>query len=247
MRRGAALFWLALGLWAALFAATARAGDGRRQVAVARQAYAAGEYAGAQQAFAAAVQADPALATVGLCLDAATAARLAGEPGRAAVWLYRATLRAPQDAQVRKAMAAAGLDAGTLFTGAWTPLGWLAARQWWAVALVANAVFWLALAGARLAARPVPRRVALGAGALVLCCWLGAGWVALAPRAWPRGVVLGETPAQSAPEAGAEAVGRFAPGTLARLGPERGGHTLAVAVGGLAGWVSRDAVVTLVP
>ena len=43
MRRGAALFWLALGLWAALFAATARAGDGRRQVVAARQAYAAGE------------------------------------------------------------------------------------------------------------------------------------------------------------------------------------------------------------
>lgn len=247
MRRGAALFWLALGLWAALFAATARAGDGRRQVAAARQAYAAGEYAGAQQAFAAAIQAEPALLTAGLCLDAATAARLAGEPGRAAVWLYRATLRAPQDAQVRKALAAAGLDAGALFAGAWTPLGWLTARQWWAVALAANAVFWLALAGARLAARPVPRRAALGAGALVFCCWFGAGWVALVPRVWPQGVVLGETPALSAPEAGAEAVERYAPGTLARLGPVRDGQALAVAAGGLAGWVPRDAIVTLVP
>lgn len=247
MRRDATAFWLALGLWAALFAATARAGDGRQQVAAARQAYAAGEYAGAQQAFAAAARADPALATAGLCLDAATAARLAGEPGRAAAWLYRAALDAPRDGAVRKALAAAGLDAGALFAGAWTPLGWLAARQWRAVALVANAVFWLALAAARLAALPVPRRAALGAGALVLCCWLGAGWIALAPRAWPRGVVPGETPAQSAPEAGAEAVGRIAPGTLARLGPGRGGQALVVVAGGLAGWVPRDAIVTLVP
>lgn len=247
MRRGVALFWLALGLWAAFFAATARAGDGRQLVAAARQAYAAGDYAGATQGFAAAARANPGLATAGLCLDAATAARLAGEPGRAAAWLYRAALDAPRDGVVRKALAAAGLDAGALFAGAWTPLGWLTARQWWAAALVANAVFWLALAGARLASRRVARRAALGAGALVLCCWLGAGWSALAPRDWPRGVVLGETPAQSAPEAGAEAVGRIAPGSLARLGPGRGGQVLVAVAGGLAGWVPRDVIVTLVP
>ncbi|WP_300161111.1 hypothetical protein [Solidesulfovibrio sp.] len=246
MRRFLAVLCLSFGIFAALPPGRAAALEAD-PVAAARRAYASGDFAGAARAFEETAATRPALATVGLCLDAATAARLAGEPGRAAWWLCRAVLRAPGDAGARKALAAAGLDAGALFSGPWTPLGWLPARWWWDAALAANAVFWLALALGRRRARPVPRRPAAWAGGFVLCLWLAAGYASLVPLARPRGVTLAAVEAASAPEAGAEAVGRFAPGSLVALGPRRAGRLLVVGPDGLAGWVPRDAVATMVP
>lgn len=223
------------------------AGQGPALVRAARQAYAAGDFAGASRDFVRAFAAEPGLATTVFCLDAATAGRLAGDPGRAAFWLYQAALAAPHDGETARALAAAGLEAGSLFTGSWTVAGLVPARRLWLVALWANADFWLALAGARLLGRRFPSSALAAAGLGLALLWLAVGWGSLAEARWPRGVVLGREPAVSAPEDGAEAVPGFAVGELVRVGERRGGRVLVRGEDGRAGWLSRDAIAILRP
>lgn len=212
-----------------------------------RRAYGAGDFAAAASAFTQAVTAAPGLATASLCLDAATASRLAGQPGRAVWWLYQGALAAPADAALGKALAAAGADRQTLFAGMWRPVGWLDGRTQWVIVLWANAAFWLVLAGARLLSRPLPRGTVRAAGALVAALWLAVLWTAFVPTLCPRGVVLSGGPARSAPEPEAEAVGELPAGSLVRLGPKRGGDVRVETADGLAGWVARDTVATFLP
>ncbi len=117
-----------------------------------------GDFAAAAEAFARAHAVAPNLASAAFCLDAALAARLAGQPGRAAFWLRRAVLAAPGDPETTAALAAAGFDAGDVFAGPWFLSGWLPARSLWLTALWAKACFCLSLAAGRLFGRPVPGR-----------------------------------------------------------------------------------------
>uniref|UniRef100_I2Q5R0 SH3 domain-containing protein n=1 Tax=Desulfovibrio sp. U5L TaxID=596152 RepID=I2Q5R0_9BACT len=238
-----AVAWLWAGVVGAAWAAGA-AGPGETLLAAGRQAYAAGRYAEAATAFAEAAAAEPGRADAALCLDAAMAWRLAGQTGRAAYWLYRGQAVAPADPEVKKALAAAGLTP----LSAGLPLGALVApRLLWLAALAANAVFWLSQACSRLLARPLPRpAVALGA-ALVLWLWCEAAWPAVASRLAPRGVVLAEVPAQSAPEAGAEALFSLPAGALVELGPHRGGFVRVMTASGGTGWAVRDRIAILLP
>jgi hypothetical protein len=169
---------------------------------------------------------------------------LAGDPGRAALWLYRAGQAAPGDAAVEKALAAAGLASQSqgLFLGKK-----LSPQVVWIVVLWANAMFWLALCLARL------RRQRRSNGALVLAAivvvwlWCEAGWLSLAPVLDPQGVVIKETPARCAPETSAEILFNLPTGELVRLGPERPGFWRVDAGGDRLGWVAREAVAPLDP
>ncbi len=240
------LLALACGLGRAESAGEA-AGEGRALALAARQAYGTGDFAAAAEAFARAHAVAPNLASAAFCLDAALAARLAGQPGRAAFWLRRAGLAAPGDPETTAALAAAGFDAGDVFAGPWFLSGWLPARSLWLTALWANACFWLSLAAGRLFGRPVPRPAALAAGLAVTLLWLAVGWAGLVGEWWPRAVVLGEVPAASAPEDGAEPLGRFAAGELVAVGGERSGRLLVRAPDGRAGWIPREAAAVLRP
>jgi hypothetical protein len=223
------------------------AGEGPALVRAARQAYAAGDFVGASRDFVRAFEADPGLATTGFCLDAATAGRLAGDPGRAAFWLYQAALAAPHDGETARALAAAGLEAGALFTGSWTVAGLVPVARLWLVVLWANACFWLLLTGARLLGRRLSPSVATAAGLVLALLWLTVGWGTFAGAQAPRGVVLGREPAISAPEDGAEAVPGFAVGELVAVGERRGGRVLVRGGDGRAGWLPRDAIAILRP
>lgn len=207
-----------------------------------RQAYGAGRYQEAATAFVAAMEAAPGLADADLCLDTAMAWRLSGDVGRAAFWLLRAGAVSPTDPAVNKALAAAGLP----LPRPGPPLGrLLPPRLVWLVALAANAAFWLGLAWARLAFRPLPRPVLAVGAVLVLWLWTEAAWPTLAAWRDPRGVVLIATPGRSAPEAGAEALIDLAAGEPVGLGPQRQGFVRVETASGRAAWVVRDAIATV--
>ncbi|WP_428565804.1 MAG: hypothetical protein ACP59X_05275 [Solidesulfovibrio sp. DCME] len=240
-----------LGAWCGLLSLYVLAGwavAGERALAgAARQAYGAGDFAGAAEAFAQAFAAAPQQAGPAFCLDAALAARMAGQPGWAAFWLRQAALAGPGDPETVAALAAAGLDAGALFAGPWFLAGWLPAWLLWLAALGANACFWLALAAGRVWGRRLPRPSVLAAGAAVAVLWLAVGWASLAGRLWPRGVVLAEATLASAPEAGAEPLGGLAAGQLVAIGRERAGRLLVRTGDGRVGWLFRDRIATLRP
>lgn len=213
----------------------------------ARQEYAAGRYAAAATAFAAAAGTDPGLADVAWCLDAATASRLADDPGRAAWWLYRARRIAPGNTVVAAALTAAGLPV----TAADLPVvPWLSPGTLWWLALVANAGFWAGLAGLRLFRVRVSPWAIRVAGAVVTGLWLGIGWTALAPVFFPKAVVLRVTQAASAPETAAQTLFPLAPGTVVSVGAAREGWRRVVTEPPgerRAGWVAHDALATFPP
>jgi hypothetical protein len=235
--------WSILGLWLVFFSANpVFAGSAAILLDAGRQAYGQGRYAEAAKAFEeTANQGDKSAA---LSLDTATAYQLAGDPGRAALWLYRAGQAAPGDAAVEKALAAAGLasQGQGLFLGKR-----LSPQVFWIVVLWANAIFWLALCLARL------RRQRRSKGALTLAAiavawlWCEAGWLSLAPVLHPQGVVLKETPARCAPESSAEMLFTLPTGALVSLGPERPVFWRVDAGGDRLGWVPREAVAPLDP
>lgn len=209
-----------------------------------RQAYAAGRYAEAAKAFAAAYGHGAASVAVGL--DTATAFRLAGDPGRAALWLYRAARLGPRDPDVRKALAAAGLrppSSGLLLGTLMGP------RTLWLLVLGANALFWLTLAIARVSTRSrrLPRVFLFVAATFVVWLWCEAGWLELAPALAPRGVILADTPARCAPEPAAEPLFSLPPGEIVRLGPDRQGYRRVDAGGDRLGWIPNEAVTALAP
>jgi len=209
-----------------------------------RQAYAAGRFAEAAGALAAAAETGLDTAQAGLCLDVATAWRLAGDPGRAALWLYRAHRADPADGRVARGLAAAGLaapDEPLLLYGRLSP------RLLWWTALAANALFWLGLAGFRLAGRPIPRPLAAVAAVLLVWLWAEAAWTALGPALVPKAVVLAETPARSAPEAAAEELFVLPPGMLVSPGPKRGGYRRVDAGNDRLGWIANDSLAPVGP
>ena len=239
----AALLLASVGLLAALPARAGKDTD-HDPAESGRQAYAAGRFAEAGTLFAAAAAARPDAADAGLCLDAATAWRLAGDPGRATLWLLRAWRADPADAGVRKAMDAAGLpppDVRLALSGRLPP-----ATVWW-TALTANALFWLGLAGLGLTGRPAARRVVVPAACLLVWLWIEAGWTSLGPFLAPRAVVLVETSVRSAPEAEAEPLFVLPPGTLIGLGPQRGGYRLADAGQDRLGWIGHESLAPATP
>lgn len=236
--------WLPVVLW---LSGPATARSGADMVRDGRQAYVAGDFAAASRDFQDAFAREPDLATPAFCLDASLAARLAGESGLAALWLYRAVLTDPHDGETAKALAAAGLDAGKLFAGPWFLGAWLPLRRWWLLALWANACFWLGLTGVRLVGRSVPRSLWLAGGLALGLCWLAVGWGALAGRCWPRGVVVQPQAVQSAPEAGAEALFDLSPGACVTVGRKTAGWALVRTADGRAGWAPRDAIAALHP
>ena len=241
---------LGLVLWLLAAGVLPAFGAGQGELDAARRDYAAGNYAGAAAAYVAAARADAGLVDVPLCLDAATASRLAGDSGRAAWWLYRASRLAPDAAAVRSALAAAGLEADAT---AYPLASVLPSRVLWRLVLWANALFWLGLAGARLAhIRLAHIRLARRAVATAAVCvaglWLWVGWATFAPVLLPRGVALRTVAAASAPEAGAETLFPVASGTVVAVGPSRDGFVRIVTRGrdgGRAGWVARDALALL--
>jgi hypothetical protein len=221
---------------------TAPATVGQPLLDMGREAYATGRFAEAANSFEGVANQEAGSAA--LYLDTATAWRLAGDPGRAALWLCRAGRAAPGDAAVQKALAAAGLPrpAPGLVLG-----NRLSPRAIWSAALAANAVFWLSLALARLLGRRIPRGLTAMAGAVVLWLWCEAGWLALTPALAPRGVTLVQTPARCAPEDAAESLFTLPPGVPVGLGPVRQGYQRVDAGADRLGWVSRDAVAPVVP
>jgi tetratricopeptide (TPR) repeat protein len=235
--------WSMLALWLVFFSAgPVLAGSAAILLDAGRQAYGQGRYAEAAKAFEEA--ANQGGNSAALSLDTATAHQLAGDPGRAALWLYRAGQAAPGDAAVEKALAAAGLTSQSqgLFLGKR-----LSPQVVWIVVLWANALFWLALCLARLG-RQRRFNAALALAALVVIwLWCEAGWLSLAPVLHPQGVVVKETPALCAPESSAEMLFTLPTGALVRLGPERPGFWRVDAGGDRLGWVPRDAVVPLDP
>ncbi len=238
-----ALLLVSLGLPGAL-PARADKDTGHDLLESGRQAYAAGRFAEAGTLLAAAAAARPDAAEAGLYLDAATAWRLAGDPGQATLWLLRAWRADPADAGVRKAMDAVGLpppDVRLVLSGRLPP-----AAVWW-TALAANALFWLGLAGLGLTGRPVARRVVVPAACLLVWLWIEAGWTSLGPFVAPRAVVLIETAARSAPEAEAEPLFVLQPGTLVDLGPRRGGYRLADAGQDRLGWIGHESLAPVTP
>lgn len=242
------IFPLIMAVWLLASGAALAAGPRDAALETARRDYAAGRYAAAATAFDAAAKADPGLVDTTLCLDAATASRLGGDPGRAAWWLYRARRLAPADGEVAAALAAAGLDV----TAVDAPLaGLVAPRFLWALVLTANAFFWLGLAGLRLSRALASRRgVAFvpWAAALVAVLWLAAGWTALSPVLSPRAVVLRAAEAASAPEPGAETLFPLPPGAVVVPGPSQNGFVRVVMETGQpmrAGWVDRNTVAAL--
>jgi len=245
MRR---LLPLTVVVWLLALGAALAAGPGHAALDAAVRDYAAGRYAAAAASFAAAAKAEPGLVDTALCLDAATASRFGGDPGRAAWWLYRARRLDPADGAVAAALAAAGLDVTVVDA----PLArFVSARLLWSLVLVVNALFWLLLAGLRLFRPRRPRRavacVPWGA-ALVAVLWLAVGWGALWPVLFPRAVVLRAAQAESAPEPGAETLFPLAPGTVVVPGTARNGFVRVVTeTGGTirAGWVDRNTVAAL--
>lgn len=235
-----ATFLFLLGLTAA--AQGQPAADARALLDTGRQAYAAGRYAEAGKDFEAA--AGHGVLSIALCLDAATAWRLAGEPGRAALWLYRAARQQPGDATVQNALAAAGLRPPRtgLFLG-----NVLAPRLLWYVVLGANALFWLSLGLARILGRRLPRAGLLVAATIVVGLWCEVGWLELTPILVPEGVVLADTPARSAPEPTAEPLFSLPPGEIVGLGLTRQGYRRVDAGGDRLGWISSETVTALVP
>lgn len=208
----------------------------------ARRAYAQGRFAEAARAFE--ETAGGGIPGLDACLDTATAWRLAGDPGRAALWLHRAHVAAPGDAAVGKALAAAGLvapDTGLFLGNRMTP------RGLWLAALAANAVFWLGLGLARLVGRRIPRAVTAAAALLAFWLWVEVGWRELTPVLAPRGVVLGETAVRCGPEQDDEPLFTLAPGTLVAIGSGRPGARRVDAGGDRIGWVSPDAIAPVVP
>lgn len=236
---------LVVAVWLCSLGAALAAGTGQEALHAARRDYEAGRYAAAAAAFDAAATADPGLVDVALCLDAATASRLGGDPGRAAWWLFRARRLDPDDTAVAAALAAAGLDA----TAVDAPLARLvASRRLWPLVLTANALFWLALAGLRLLRARPGRPAVIVAALLVGLLWLAPGWRALSPVLFPRAVVVRAASAASAPEAGAETLFRLAPGTVVVPGPLRDGFVrVTTRAGGTVrtGWVERNTVAAL--
>lgn len=242
---------LTVAAWLLTLGAALATGPGHAALDAAVRDYAAGRYAAAAASFAAAATAEPGLVDTALCLDAATASRLGGDPGRAAWWLYRARRLDPADGAVAAALAAAGLDV----TAVDAPLArFVSARLLWPLVLAVNALFWLSLAGSRLFRARRPRRpcravacVPWGA-ALVAVLWLAVGWGALSPVLFPRAVMLRAAQAESAPEPGAETLFPLAPGTVVVPGTARNGFVRVVTeTGGTirAGWVDRNTVAAL--
>ncbi|MGE4536002.1 MAG: hypothetical protein AB7D37_02870 [Desulfovibrio sp.] len=245
MRR---LLPLTVAAWLLTLGAALAAGPGHAALDAAVRDYAAGRYAAAAASFAAAAKAEPGLVDTALCLDAATASRLGGDPGRAAWWLYRARRLDPADGAVAAALAAAGLDV----TAVDAPLArFVSARLLWPFVLAVNALFWLSLAGSRLfRARRLRRAVACVSwgAALVAVLWLAVGWGALSPVLFPRAVVLRAAQAESAPEPGAETLFPLAPGTVVVPGTVRNDFVRVVTETGgpsRAGWVDRNTVAAL--
>ncbi|MHC1790105.1 BatD family protein [Solidesulfovibrio sp.] len=219
----------------------AAAGPG---LAAARAAYAAGQFAAAAQAFETALAAAPGRAGPAVCLDVAASWRLAGDPGRAALWLYRAELADPGDARVVRALAAAGLlrlEPG-LWLGNRLPPGLVIAT-----ALAGLAA--LALLAVLFRNRPARLPWSVWLLAAVTAGWLAAeaGWLVLGPRLAPRAVVTARAAARCAPEAAAETLFALRPGTLVRLGPTRDGFVRVDAGNDALGWVARDSFVTRLP
>jgi len=219
--------------------ATLEGGD--PALAGAREAYAAGRFAEAAEGLDAALAGHWRHAGTQACLDAATAWRLAGAPGRTALWLYRAELSDPGDARVLRALAAAGLPrfAPGLRLGNRLPPGVVQA----AALLAAAGLVLAALIGRRFALR-LPRSVWLLAGTAALWLALEAGWLALAPILAPRAVATAETTVRCAPEAGAETLFVLPPGTMVRLGRQRDGFVRIDAGYDALGWAVCDAAVT---
>ncbi|EFL52444.1 hypothetical protein DesfrDRAFT_0933 [Solidesulfovibrio fructosivorans JJ]] len=232
-------------LWLLASGAALAGGPGHTALEAARRDYAAGRYAAAAASFDAATKADPGLVGTALCLDAATASRLGGEPGRAAWWLYRARRLDPADGAVAAALAAAGLEV----TAVDAPLaGLVAPRLLWTLVLTANALFWFGLAGLRFFRARAPRRCIVVAAALVAALWLAAGWTSVGPVLFPRAVALRAVEAASAPEPGAATLFSLAPGTVVVPGPSRNGFVRVVTEKGgaiRAGWVDRNTVAAL--
>ena len=236
---------LALVLWLLAAGALPAFGAGQGALDAARRDYAAGNYAAAAASYVVAARADAGLVDVPLCLDAATASRLAGDSGRAAWWLYRASRLAPDAAAVRSALAAAGLEADA---AAYPLASALPPRLLWRLVLWTNALFWLGLAGARLARMRLPRRAVAAAAVCLAGLWLWVGWATLAPVLLPRGVALRAAAAASAPEAGAETLFSVASGTVVAVGPSRDGFVRVETRGPgavRAGWVVGDVVARL--
>ncbi|MYL81595.1 hypothetical protein GTA51_00390 [Desulfovibrio aerotolerans] len=206
-----------------------------------REAYAAGQFTEAAKGLEAALANAGKKADVEACLDAATVWRLAGDPGRAALWLYRAERADPGNPQVAKALAAAGLPpfAPGLFLGSRLPGGVVATA-----ALLAAASLGLAALLGRRVALHLPRSVWCLAWAATLWLAVEAGWLTLTPVLAPRAVVTVETTARCAPELAAEALFVLPPGTIVRLGPARDGFVQIDAGNDKLGWVDRDNLVT---
>jgi hypothetical protein len=236
--------WLVLVLWLVFpGAGPVSAGGAATLVDAGRQAYGQGRYADAAKAFEEAAD-QGGIPSADLYLDTATACQLAGDSGRAALWLYRAGQIAPGDETVRKALAAAGLVSPEqgLFLG-----NRLSPRLLWLTVLWANGLFWLTLGLARLARRRIPGKVLASAALIVVWFWCEAGWLTLAPVLVQRGGVLTETQALCAPQASAEALFPLSPGALVGLGPTRPGYWRVDAGGDRLGWVPREALAPLAP
>ena len=206
-----------------------------------REAYAAGQFTEAAKALEATLPTEGKKAGVDACLDAATVWRLAGDPGRAALWLYRAERADPGNARVAKALAAAGLPpfAPGLLLGSRLPGNIVAAA-----ALLAAASLGLAALLARWVALRLPPSVWCLAWAATLWLAVEAGWLTLTPILVPRAVVTVETTARCAPEQAAETLFVLPPGTIVRLGPARDGFVQIDAGNDRLGWVDRDNLVT---
>ena len=213
-------------------------------LAAPRTAYASGRFAEAALGFEAALQKGCNGTALAVCLDTAASWRLAGETGRAALWLYRAGLAQPGDDAVAKARNAAGLPplSPGLLLGNLLPR-----RTMLAAGALAAGILVLLLLAARRWRHTLPRGAWLMAGILAGWLALEAGWLALAPILAPQAVVTAATAALSAPEAEAEVLFTLPPAALVRLGPRRDGFVRVDAGNDALGWVARDTAVTRLP